>query len=243
MALIIPYDIATWPEEVKETIERHYSTLREWERPFHNISAAEYDTAIIDIGDCLMAHDLLGYHCTRLTLAEIDNILLNGMSLQNRELLCFRIDALGLPLEIAQRLKEKNQADDRNRAEMIWFSFFPPYDAGCGAIERFFRSWGGEALYNSHEKDLETGTVLRNIGIPCVIEAVVPIKHIEVNRLADKVIRLFMMERGFKTSEETRCEAYAMASIPADNIRRIIRHPEQAFFALTQADQWREPLQ
>lgn len=245
MALIIPYDIATWPEDVMEVIERHYATLSEWEKQVHNISGDEYDAAIIDMGECLMAHNLLGYHSTKLTQVEIDDILANGMTLQNRELLCTRIDALGLQPEIAHRLKEENDAGDRNRAGMIWFSFFPPHEASCNAIERLFRSWGGEALYNSHEKDLETGSVLRSIGIPCIIEAAVPIrffKKVRAYNLASKMMQVLMIERGFKTSEDTRYEAYATAPIPHENIRRVVRFPEQAFFDLTGAHRWREPL-
>ncbi len=44
-----------------------------------------------------------------------------------------------------------------------------------GAVGRLFRSWGGEALYNSHEDDLETGPLLRRIGTPCIWIVVLPI--------------------------------------------------------------------
>jgi hypothetical protein len=51
----------------------------------------------------------------------------------------------------ATAFASKNQAGDLNRAGKIWFCFFPPHHAGQRGIERFFRYWGGEALYNSHQ--------------------------------------------------------------------------------------------
>jgi hypothetical protein len=61
-----------------------------------------------------------------------------------------KIDAV---LSILERQKSENQSDEKYRKNMIWFCFFLPKIAGEHGIMRFFRSWGGEALYNSHEKD------------------------------------------------------------------------------------------
>jgi hypothetical protein len=97
----------------------------------------------------------------------------------NADLLRHRIQALydgGLNQSPDRRpVAKENLAGDANRAGKIWFCFFPPRLGGQSGIERFFRHWGGEALYVYHERDDETGAVLRSIGTPCIIEADVSI--------------------------------------------------------------------
>src|SRR5206468_12583890 len=65
-----------------------------------------------------------------------------------------------------------------------------------------FRSnWGGEALYNSHDNDLETDPVLKIIGVPCLVEAVVPIASLRHVGAALKLALRFLVSRGFETKE------------------------------------------
>ncbi len=126
---------------------------------------------------------------------------------------------------------------------MIWFCFFPPKLAGQRGSERLFRSWGGEALYSSHEDDPTTGPILRSIGVPCLIEADVPITSLEVHSFLDvKIIRQFLVNRGLETQEPVHHEDRAKHPIPAYNIRRVIRFSDQVFSTLTNCDQWTPPL-
>lgn len=158
-----------------------------------------------------------------------------------------RIDRLvnneQMNLDIASRLKAENQADDDNRAGILWFCFFPAKAAGEDGIERFFRSWGGEALYNSHEDDAETGPALKAIGIPCIIEADVPISCLaEHCYLIDKIARIYLKNRGLKTRECCDLEAYAETNIRPEAVRQVIRYPSDEFIALTGCNEWSEPL-
>ncbi len=145
--------------------------------------------------------------------------------------------------EIAEQLIEKNQAHKDNRKGMIWFCFFDPRIAGQSGIERFFRSWGGEALYNSHEDDPTTGTALRKIGRPCLIEADVPISSFRpYTSLGDKVIRRYLLSHGFDTGEGCELEDNTCDHIPAANIVRVVFHGEPEFATLTGCDLWKPPL-
>jgi tripartite-type tricarboxylate transporter receptor subunit TctC len=76
-----------------------------------------------------------------------------GMELPSLDLLRRRINAIEadhlVSAGVAHRLRSENQANDADRANMIWFCFYPPYIGGESGIARFFRSWGGEALYKS----------------------------------------------------------------------------------------------
>lgn len=136
----------------------------------------------------------------------------------------------------------ENQADEDNRIGMLWFCFFPPHLAGQSGIERFFRSWGGEALYNSHEDDPDTGSALKAIGTPCIIEADVPVEEESIGFLEIKVARIFLKNRGLNTRECVDHEGYTTNPIPAEDIKRVVRFPETDFYKLTGAESWDPPL-
>ena len=246
-------DESTWPTDVLEYLERAEDVFRGWEEqsagrhPARTVSGPEYDTGLNGLRMVLDAYELQGYHCTRLTKSEIGHILANGMQLPNASMLLKRIQALQddgvIDAAAAKRLAEENQADDANRANRIWFCFFPPYLAGESGIESLLRYWGGEALYNSHDRDPVTGPVLARVGIPCLIKADVPIASMKGPSFLDiKVARRFLMRRGLLSSEPVEHEDRAVQGIPVRNIRRIIRYPERDFIELTHCDRWRKPL-
>lgn len=249
---MILYDETTWPIDVLNCIEKHQDIFRGWEQrrigqlSTMEISGYKYDDAVNDLRSVLSKHTLRGFHCTRLTEVEIGEIINHGMTPQNATSLSERINKLLISniidTRISRRLKSENQADEDNRAGMIWFCFFPPHKAGQDGIERFFRSWGGEALYNSHEEDDETGHILREIGIPCVIEADVPIAGSPHSFLEEKMTRTFLIKRGLNTPECIDYEGYSSVHIPVQNIRQIFRFPEAGFMNLTNADKWSPAL-
>jgi hypothetical protein len=250
---MILYDETTWPTDVLHYLERHHDIFLSWEQeridqpPKIQVSGNTYDTAIYGLREILSKYNLRGFHCARLTENETAEIVNNGMTPQNGITLKERINKLQsakiINDKIAKRLKSENQADEENRARMIWFCFFPPYKAEQEGIERFFRSWGGEALYNSHEDDNETGAVLRKIGVPCVVEAEVPISGNPHTFLETKMTRVFLKNRGLNTSECIDHEAYSSKHIPPKNILRVYRYPEKEFIDLTRSDKWNPALE
>ncbi|MDH6258420.1 hypothetical protein [Bradyrhizobium sp. BR13661] len=246
-------DENTWPTDVIKYLEREEGTFRAWEEqsaglsPARIVSGPEYDAALYGLRAALDACELRGYHCTRLTESEIGHIVANGMQLPSGSMLRKRIHALQgdglIDATVAKRLVEKNQADEENRAGRIWFCFFPPYLAGESGIESLLRYWGGEALYNLHDRDPETEPILARIGTPCLIEADVPISSMKGPSFLDmKVARQFLMRRGFRSSEPVEHEDRAIKAIPPQNIKRIIRYPERDFIKLTRCDEWEKPL-
>ena len=250
-------DERTWPAEIVKYLEQHQDLFLAWELKGAGMGssfedarafARQYDRAIYGLRAVLSRYSLeSGYHCTRLTNAEIDHIVSNGLQLPNLDMLQARIQAIHdaglIDAHVADRLRTNNQADEKNRAGMIWFCFFPPGIAGQGGIERFFRHWGGEALYNSHERDPLTGPILEKIGTPCLIEAEVAMASLEVHSFLDThVIRKFLVNRGLETGEPTDHEDRAKSPVPAANVRRVIRFPEPDFITLTGCSSWTPPL-
>ena len=99
--------------------------------------------------------------------------------------------------DVARLLKSRNQADEENRTGTAWFCFFPPGRAGEDGIGRFFRHWGGEALYNSHERDPVSSQAISCIGTPCLVEANVPIAALARHcGLEFNILRRFLVGRG-----------------------------------------------
>ena len=155
----------SWPAELHTYLDEHYDLFLAWETKLGKFSGKAFDKAIYGLRDILQAYEILGWHCTRLTDAEVDEILRDGMELPNAEMLTRRIDALlktnVIEPDVARRLKSENHAGEERRAGMVWFCFSPPGNVDEDGIGRFFRHWGGEALYVCHEDDPVTSTVLR----------------------------------------------------------------------------------
>jgi hypothetical protein len=136
----------------------------------------------------------------------VSKIIADGMELPNAQILAGRIDALvsqGLvTASVARSLQTKNQAHETNRAGRVWFCFFPPHLAGESGISSFFRLWGGEALYKSHDRHPTNSEALRAVGTPSIVEAKVPIASLgHGDGLAFKIIRRYLVSREFRTSE------------------------------------------
>jgi hypothetical protein len=237
----------TWPAILTDYLEVHRSLFLDWESGSYTVKASDYDRAVYKLQDILQQFELVGWHCTRLTETEMVVIKADGMQLPDVAMLHRKLDALVdsgvISTVLASSFRATNQAHEKSRAGMVWFCFYPPRLAGESGINRFFRNWGGEALYNSHEDDPETCTVLRGIGTPCLVEAVVPISSLEPHGgLYAKVVRRFLNSRGSQTTEPVDHEDRIKRPLPATNIRRIITFPADEFLALTRCDEWRNPL-
>ena len=211
------------------------------------MTGPEYDDVLREFRNVLVRYDLHGYHCTRLVDDEIAYIMAHGMQPPNGAVLAERIGRLqesGLvERAVAERLASENQAGSANRAGRIWFCFFPPYLAGESGIEALLRHWGGEALYNSHDRDPIVGPILRSPGTPFLVEADVPIAGLPgPGSVEMKLAKNFLIGRGSPTNEPVRHEDRATQPIPASKIKRIIRFPEHDFVTLTKCDEWETPL-
>lgn len=236
-----------WPAPLLRYLDAQHDLFLDWKTEQSWVTSPRYDEAIYGLVDILQPYEIMGWHCTRLTDMEIEEILRNGMQLPDATMLARRIDALAkanqITSDVARCLKSDNQADEENRAGKVWFCFFLPRTAGEGGIERFFRYWGGEALYNSHENNQITQSAISRIGTPCIVEANVPIASLEMYiGLAFKIVRRFLISNGYDPREPTDHEDCINCPLPAENIRRIIRFPDPDFLSLTGCSDWHRLL-
>lgn len=251
--MIYTYLEDSWPETVKTYLSNNLSDLTKFKKQsalgiaYNEIQSIShtYDKIVVTLTDILNGYSLHGYHCTRLTNEEIQKVLLEGMQPQNCDLLYERISVLEntgkISTKVSTRLKNENQANEPNRIGQIWFCFFAPHIATEHGINRLFKSWGGEALYNSHEGDPETGKKLNRIGIPCIIEAKVPIVGLTGYSLSICMIKQFCFNRGLDENPGE-FEDYSNIPIVKDNILAIHRFPDPKFNELTKCNTWKTRL-
>lgn len=234
------------PPRVRAFLDRHYDLFLDWATGPTLFDARTYDRALYELFELLRPFAVAGWHATRLTREEVAAILAQGMQLPNPAMLDRRIDAVvgtgDLTPKLAARLKAKNQAQETYRAGRIWFCFYPPREAGEGGIADLLSHWGGEALYNSHDRDPVMGPILRSIGTPCLVEAVVPVDMLEVTGLPFTIVARFLNSRGSATRDHVNYEDRVLKPLPASSIRRVIRFPEPDFLALTGCEPWMDRL-
>jgi hypothetical protein len=237
-----------WPDDVLDYLSNHHNLFRAWEKGGSTlVSAQRYDRALEGLWDVLKQYTITGWHCTRLTDAEAAAILSDGMRLPDADMLHRRIDTLVsdgiVTATIAARLKTENRARHESRAGRVWFCFFPPRLRGESGIGGLLRFWGGEALYSEHDRDPETGPILRSIGRPCLVEAEVPIAMLEpAGSLYFKIVLRYLISRGYKTVERADHEDRIRQPLAAAEIRRIITFPDPEFVGLTGCNRWHSPL-
>src|SRR5665213_3526379 len=115
----------SWPGDLRTYLSKHHALFLDWATGATHVPASAYDRAIYGLRDVLQQYAITGWHCTRLTPAEMATIAADGMQLPDAAMLSRRIDALqgaGLVTDaIAERLKADNLADARSRAGMVWF--------------------------------------------------------------------------------------------------------------------------
>jgi len=238
--------LEAWPSDLIDVLTAHHDAFRSRER---GPLSGGYDAAVYAVADALRPYAIVGWHCTRLADHEIEDIGLNGMALLDTDLVSRRVDAAiqhGLiSAEQGGRLKATNQAAEQYRAGMLWFCFFRPAIAGEGGIGDLLRYWGGEAVYNSHDRHPEMGKVIAEIGRPAIVEAEIPIAWCGGDRgirLAMNVGQRFVIAQGTSSPNSTEVEDNIKQPLPAELIRKVHVFPDPEFLRLSGCADWDRPL-
>jgi hypothetical protein len=251
----------TWPKSIVEILTESFEVLRNYERERKRIDVAarldvrlrnwrppnpfsqRRDIVLQRIDELIADEDTLGFHWTRLHAEEIISIKREGLQPLSAAKLRFRIEerikAGDIPAGLGRRLLADHQADDDHRKGMIWFVNSRSCLTDCSGVFRLFRNWGGESLYNSHERDPETGPLLQSVGVPCIVVAVLPISRIRTyHNVAEKFIWSFLGKHGIKTDHSPELEGYLEEPIQPAQVRSIIDYEDQRFEALTRCKSW-----
>jgi len=236
----------TWPSDLLSVLTAHHGTLRSHEvGPLSN----RFDAALYSVVEALQPYSVVGWHCTRFADHEVEDVKANGMTLLDIDLvsrrICAAVRAGLLSSDHGDRLARTNHAAERYRAGMLWFCFFRPAIAGEGGIGDLLRFWGGEAVYNSHDRDPEMGPIIAAIGKPAIVEAEIPIAWCGGNRglrLAMNIGQRFVVARGTPSRNSSHVEDNIKQHLPGEFIRQVHVHPSPEFVRLAGCADWYRPL-
>ena len=195
-------DIESWPKEFRKEAVKNKSLLisyhKEYSRisrlceddiisrvhPPHNEHETEYRALADSLESILLKHNIVGYHCTRLTAREMTSITEGGLKILTQELVQRRLDdALNdghlskkhiSDLRNNEILKENLDNKHGGRTGMIWFCPNRSSLKEYSGVYRLFRSWGGEAVYRGHENDDPLSQAIRQVGTPCIVKCALP---------------------------------------------------------------------
>jgi hypothetical protein len=253
----------TWPEPMQRALADRAGDIAAYQIERARIDrAAERDVAlrlkrpinphrpawdaVLKVSDEAVAgRCLVGFHATRLTEPERQDIISNGLRVLSPNLLERRLEGIAsaLSADVVESLRARNQVYDGNRIGLAWFCFTRALLRDESGIERLFRSWGGEALYNSHEDDEKTGPTLAAIGKPCIVIARVPVTGIEAfMSIGQRLVNAWCARSGIKTGDGADFEGCVRADIPGGDIVRIPTLDDPEFRSLTAHDAWDTPL-
>lgn len=86
-------------------------------------------------------------------------------------------------------------------------------------MERFFRSWGGEALYNFHENHEITGPALNIPGTPSIVTAAVPVNDINsFMDIGERLVNVWCASNDIRTGHGAEFEGYVERCITAEEV-------------------------
>ena len=199
-------DIDTWPPDFREVAIQNKSLIVSYHKeclhidrcceddvllrinPPKNRYKQAYRTLVYQLETLLATHRIIAYHCSRLTKEEIVNIQQEGLHVLTGGLVDKKLDQCLSRGYLKQaeydRIKNSshlfeslhNQLD--SRTGMIHFCASQTTLRDDHAVFRFFRSWGGEALYRGHEQDSSIAHVISRIGVPCIVVCAIPYMRI-----------------------------------------------------------------
>jgi hypothetical protein len=243
-------DPLTWPEALCELLARSKDVLSGCARKEGEIDAvpgARFTTLnefaggkrdVVRRGEEILATSrILGFHCTRLLPYEVESVRNEGLKLPSPEFLRERIERAVregyLRRSLANALSDKNQAEDSNRRGKIGF-VHGSWSLKQSGARPLLGSWGGEALYGSHEGDPMTGPVLRKLGEPYVVVAALPAKELRGCSLAKHFINEFLISDGATTrSGAGGFESWVEVAVPREWLVDVISSTDARFPLLT----------
>jgi hypothetical protein len=186
---------------------------------------------------------VIGYHCTRLLKHEIEDINKNGLALPSTTFLSKKLQAAGEfgyfnQEEIQQLIAHNSYLEMPGRENLLYFVCGYSALKDGGGIYKFFRCWGGEAIFNSYQNQLPLFLKLCLIGIPCIIKA--KFKQKSGVNLAESLESTFLYNRNMIECLEAGYEVVLSTPLLREHIIKIIHSDDPNFKKLTAYHEWED---
>lgn len=221
-------DEGGWPEAVRDLLASRLPAL-----------TASLDTlpAVSARIDSLVAScDLVGFHCSRLTDDEVQDVRRNGLRALSPALvsdrLMRRVEAGDVDLDTAARIDATNRAKEPTRRDRVALYLRRAELRERHLTEPFFRMWGGEAVAFPLERDEARRAVLERIGTPCVVVVAVPVAAFEheATPIGHRLAAVYLHRRGLDIG--VGWASHLKGTIPAERVIGITTEGEAAFASL-----------
>lgn len=255
-------DSNTWPPEALNLLKENFNLLSlytENEIAYPNIPLPERlyyvnpykdkrESIIEQLDEILEGHNLVGYHCTRLLDHEIVSIKNNGMNPLSLKFFEKRVKQAinngSFGAETGQYLLENNLCSEPFRQGMLWFVCGVSMLKDEDGVGKFFRGWGGEAIYNWHENNELSWSILKSIGHPCIIRAALtPIKIFPTTwSIGMNLEQAFLQNKGIETPNNPQFDAHMKHQLPSEQILKIILIDDPEFSELTNYEKWKKKI-
>ena len=258
-------DINSWPPEFQKlaiqnkalVISHHEECLRIYrfyedddylrKNPPKNRYKQSYRALVDQLEALLAPHRLIAYHCSRLTREEIVIIKQDGLRILTADLVNKKLDrslshgyltkAEYECIKNSPHLFESlhNQLD--SRTGMIHFCASRTTLRDDHAVFRFFRCWGGEALYRGHEQDSH---VIGRIGMPCIVVCAIPFTRISqgFRELSEHFLRYLVSDELGLTDFYLTVDIRIEENLRSSEILDIIEYSDPRFEELTTVSSW-----
>lgn len=260
-------DYNSWPHDFRQTVSQneHLILSYHWERnridalceddvilrccPPDNVYEAGYKQLVADLDGLLSTHSIIGYHCTRLTPFEITSVKGLGLRtlcpsrIQERINQAFNdkwltqgeYDRLQTSPTIQDNLENRNG----HRTGKIWLCPNRSTLRDNGAVHRFFRSWGGEAIFKG-QADPMIMDALSKIGLPCIVKCNVPFPDINPFHTshAERFVSKFVSRSIEYPHPSPAFDMSIGRDLKADEVLNIIDISNPAFAKLTEYETW-----
>jgi len=259
---IILDSIETWPTSIRDILASEEVQLRSYveaermyeERlrddvmlrlqPWANPYESGWQEAAGRVRELAEAYPVVGFHCTRLTRDEIDDVRSNGLRPLSPCFTSQRVDrrvrdGLISPRS-AHEFKAANETTAGNRRGMIWFFHCLSTLRDEGAIYRLFRSWGGESIYCRHETNWRPHPVLSRIGTPCIVVATLQPSDVGGLRSFEERLILVWLDRNRANAYSHDCDTRVQNRVVP--VLEVIEYADPRFEQLTGCSQWSQPL-
>jgi hypothetical protein len=204
-----------------------------------NPYAIDYMDFVEEVGRDMEARTIRAWHYTRLTDAEVDSIRNHGIYPSTLETIRRRLDAqvatgVFAP-EVADALYAESPFHQQldSRSNKFWMSSHP-LAIGDSGVTLLLGNWGGESVYFWLPKDAALRELVRNIGVPRVLEMAVPLNA--TNRASwagDAVVRTFGRTLGHKPDFEA-FDLYSIRALGPESVIAVHSQGEPDFAALAQ---------
>lgn len=256
------HDINTWPVKAVSILSENLNLLanhaakdREyifapWDEKINFVNEYAYERNLIlkELDNILKGYSLVGYHCARLLDYEIAEIQSIGMEASNNFLqrkIAQAVTQKVFSFDFASYLLSKKlHVQQGTRRGKLYFVCGKSELQHEDVISKFFRCWGGEAIFNLHENDNFSWPILSTLGKPCIIKtALIPEKLVLLPNISERLETSFLQTKGVSTSDSAGFDTLIRGGLlPPTQILKIIDINDPEFPTLTNYKSWDRKL-